>query len=151
MTEFSPGVVYFGCAAAAPQDALDGGLHSAVFGRTTALRLGLKPPAEAATGYAKAQSQEFYQQQQRALSKHIAESDVVVTTALVPGKRAPVLIPADGEGSFAERKHVGVARAESLLADVRTRWVVADHDVHAQYPDVVARLFHDFADSVPAK
>src|SRR5438105_9928700 len=51
--------------------------------------------AEATTGYAKAQSQEFYQQQQRALSKHIAESDVVVTTALVPGKRAPVLIPAD--------------------------------------------------------
>jgi NAD(P) transhydrogenase subunit alpha len=51
--------------------------------------------AQAATGYAKAQSDEFYQQQQRALGKHVAESDVVVTTALVPGKRAPVLITAE--------------------------------------------------------
>jgi NAD(P) transhydrogenase subunit alpha len=48
--------------------------------------------AEAATGYAKAQSEEFYQQQRRALGKHVAEADVVVTTALIPGKPAPLLI-----------------------------------------------------------
>lgn len=49
--------------------------------------------AEASTGYAKAQSEEFYRQQQEALGKHVGQSDVVITTALVPGKRAPVLIP----------------------------------------------------------
>jgi NAD(P) transhydrogenase subunit alpha len=51
--------------------------------------------AEASTGYAKAQSQEFYQQQQKALGKHVADSDVVITTALVPGKKAPILIPTE--------------------------------------------------------
>jgi len=48
--------------------------------------------AEAKTGYAKAQTEEFYQQQQRMMSHYVASADVVIPTALVPGKRAPVLI-----------------------------------------------------------
>src|SRR5262249_43016596 len=48
--------------------------------------------AEAKTGYAKAQSEEFYRQQQAMMTKWVAAADVVITTALVPGKRAPVLI-----------------------------------------------------------
>ena len=48
--------------------------------------------AEAKTGYAKAQSEEFYQQQQAADGASVAAADVVITTALVPGQRAPVLI-----------------------------------------------------------
>lgn len=48
--------------------------------------------AQAATGYAKEQSAEFYQKQQERMQQAIAASDVVITTALVPGKRAPVLI-----------------------------------------------------------
>jgi NAD(P) transhydrogenase subunit alpha len=48
--------------------------------------------AEANTGYAKAQSEEFYKQQQQLMLKSVAAADVVITTALVPGKRAPVLI-----------------------------------------------------------
>jgi NAD(P) transhydrogenase subunit alpha len=43
-------------------------------------------------GYAKAQSEEFYQQQQQMMAKSVAAADVVITTALVPGQRAPVLI-----------------------------------------------------------
>jgi NAD(P) transhydrogenase subunit alpha len=43
-------------------------------------------------GYARAQSQEFYQKQQELMTHHIASADVVIPTALVPGKRAPVLI-----------------------------------------------------------
>jgi NAD(P) transhydrogenase subunit alpha len=43
-------------------------------------------------GYAKAQSEEFYQKQQEFLAKTAQASDAVVTTALVPGKRAPILI-----------------------------------------------------------
>jgi NAD(P) transhydrogenase subunit alpha len=49
--------------------------------------------AEARTGYAKAQSEEFYRQQQELMAGRVAAADVVITTALVPGKRAPVLIP----------------------------------------------------------
>jgi len=48
--------------------------------------------AEDKSGYAKAQSEEFYKKQQEMMSKWLATSDVVITTALVPGQRAPVLI-----------------------------------------------------------
>jgi proton-translocating NAD(P)+ transhydrogenase subunit alpha len=48
--------------------------------------------AEARTGYAKAQSEEFYQKQRELMAKAVAAADVVITTALVPGKSAPVLI-----------------------------------------------------------
>ena len=48
--------------------------------------------AQDAGGYAKAQTEEFYARQRSELGKRIANSDVVVTTALVPGQRAPVLI-----------------------------------------------------------
>ena len=46
-------------------------------------------------GYAKAQDEEFYKKQRELLGKVIASSDVVITTAAVPGKKAPVLITAD--------------------------------------------------------
>ncbi|HEV8523071.1 MAG TPA: Re/Si-specific NAD(P)(+) transhydrogenase subunit alpha [Terriglobales bacterium] len=47
------------------------------------------------SGYAKAQSEEFYKQQQQMMAKSVAAADVVITTALVPGQRAPVLITED--------------------------------------------------------
>lgn len=49
--------------------------------------------AEAKTGYARAQSDDFYQRQRRALGQRVAQADAVITTALVPGQRAPLLIP----------------------------------------------------------
>jgi len=48
--------------------------------------------AQDKTGYAKAQSEEFYKKQQEMMGKYVAAADVVIPTALVPGKRAPVLI-----------------------------------------------------------
>jgi len=48
--------------------------------------------AEDAGGYAKAQTEEFYERQRRELGKRIAASDIVITTALVPGQPAPFLI-----------------------------------------------------------
>ena len=48
--------------------------------------------AQDAGGYAKAQTDEFYQKQRAELGKRLAHSDVVITTALVPGQRAPLLI-----------------------------------------------------------
>src|SRR6266851_20359 len=44
------------------------------------------------TGYAKAQTEEFYQKQQDLMKKSVAAADVVISTALIPGKPAPVLI-----------------------------------------------------------
>lgn len=43
-------------------------------------------------GYAKEQTAEFYQAEQAIISRYIKEADVVITTALIPGKRAPILI-----------------------------------------------------------
>lgn len=43
-------------------------------------------------GYAKEASPEFLRRQQELIAKHVSEADIVITTALVPGKRAPLLI-----------------------------------------------------------
>jgi H+-translocating NAD(P) transhydrogenase subunit alpha len=51
--------------------------------------------AEGQGGYARAMDQDFYKRQQAAMAKVVGESDVVITTAAVPGKRAPVLITRD--------------------------------------------------------
>ncbi len=57
------------------------------------VELGLETKeAEAKTGYAKAMSDEFYEKQRQMMNKVVAAADVVLPTALVPGKRAPVLI-----------------------------------------------------------
>jgi proton-translocating NAD(P)+ transhydrogenase subunit alpha len=48
--------------------------------------------AQDAGGYAKAQDESFYQKQRELLGRVVAESDVVITTAVVPGKRSPVLV-----------------------------------------------------------
>lgn len=43
-------------------------------------------------GYAKEVSAEYLQKQKELVSKHVAEADIVITTALVMGKKAPVLV-----------------------------------------------------------
>ncbi|MEK6202149.1 MAG: Re/Si-specific NAD(P)(+) transhydrogenase subunit alpha [Desulfobulbaceae bacterium] len=43
-------------------------------------------------GYAKEMSEEYKQKQAELISKHIAKSDVVIPTALIPGRKAPILI-----------------------------------------------------------
>ena len=48
--------------------------------------------AEDAGGYAKAMDEEFYRKQRELLARTLTENDVVITTAAVPGKKAPVLI-----------------------------------------------------------
>ncbi|MEW6193708.1 MAG: Re/Si-specific NAD(P)(+) transhydrogenase subunit alpha [Bacteroidota bacterium] len=43
-------------------------------------------------GYAKEQSADFLKKQKELMYKHITEADIVITTALIPGKKAPVLV-----------------------------------------------------------
>lgn len=43
-------------------------------------------------GYVKGVSEEFLKKQQELVSKHIKEADIVITTALIPGKKAPLLV-----------------------------------------------------------
>ena len=46
-------------------------------------------------GYIKGVSDEFLKKQQELVGKHVAEADIVITTALIPGKKAPVLVTED--------------------------------------------------------
>jgi hypothetical protein len=65
--------------------------------------------------------------------------------SVFPRVSVPVLLmPCEGESGTAKRD--AVAAAASGLPRSRTHWFVADHDVHAQYPDQVASvLLEEFA------
>jgi H+-translocating NAD(P) transhydrogenase subunit alpha len=43
-------------------------------------------------GYVKGLSEEFLKAQQQLVFKHVKEADIVITTALIPGRKAPVLV-----------------------------------------------------------
>ncbi len=65
--------------------------------------------AEDAGGYAKAQDESFYRRQRELLGKVVAESDVVITTAVVPGKKSPVLVT---------KEMVAAMRLGSVIVDL---------------------------------
>jgi NAD(P) transhydrogenase subunit alpha len=65
--------------------------------------------AEDAGGYARAQDEEFYRRQREQLARRVAASDVVITTALVPGQRAPLLI---------EESALAAMRPGSVIVDL---------------------------------
>ncbi len=51
--------------------------------------------AEGQGGYAAAQDESFYRRQRETMARVVAHSDVVITTAAIPGRKSPVLITAD--------------------------------------------------------
>ena len=60
------------------------------------VELPLQPgDAEDASGYAKALGEAFYRRQQELLAEVVAKADVVICTALIPGKPSPVLVTAE--------------------------------------------------------
>jgi NAD(P) transhydrogenase subunit alpha len=59
------------------------------------LELDFIPDAEAEGGYARPLTDEENEQVRQALAEAAARQDVIITTALVPGRRAPILITAD--------------------------------------------------------
>ena len=57
--------------------------------------------AEGQGGYAKAMGEDFYRKQRELLTEVIREQDVLITTAAVPGKKAPILVTAQMAGAMA--------------------------------------------------
>jgi NAD(P) transhydrogenase subunit alpha len=51
--------------------------------------------AQTTGGYAKEMSDDYKRQQAELVAGHIAKQDIVITTALIPGRKAPVLVNAD--------------------------------------------------------
>ena len=64
-------------------------------------------------GYAREVSKEFLEKQQALVRKHIKEADIVITTALVPGKKAPVLVTKDMVNSM---------KSGSVIVDMAVEW-----------------------------
>ena len=61
--------------------------------------------AQDARGYGRAQDETFYERQRELLGQVVAESDVVITAAVIPGKKSPVLVTArDGRADGARAR-----------------------------------------------
>ena len=87
--------------------------------------------AEDKGGYAKAQDESFYQRQRDMMKKVVASNDVVITTAVVPGKKAPVLVTAEMVRGMAPGSVVVDLAAErgGNCELTRPDEVVVEHDV----------------------
>jgi NAD(P) transhydrogenase subunit alpha len=57
--------------------------------------------AQDSRGYARAQDEAFYQRQRQLLGKAVADSDVVITAAVIPGKKPPLLVTKEMVASMA--------------------------------------------------
>jgi len=65
--------------------------------------------AETAGGYAKEMSDDYKRQQAALVAEHIKKQDIVITTALIPGRKAPVLVTAE---------HVASMKPGSVIVDL---------------------------------
>ena len=106
------------------------------------------PPAtaEGEGGYAKAQSEEQKARQQEMMAETIADSDVVITTANIPGRKAPVLVTAGQVASMRSGSVIvdlAAERGGNCEATVFDETVVTDNGVTvmgvANVPALVAR------------
>jgi len=68
--------------------------------------------AEAAGGYAKQLSEETHRRELAFIADHVRDADVVITTAAIPGKRAPVLITPRPCGDETGRGYRGSGRGD---------------------------------------
>jgi NAD(P) transhydrogenase subunit alpha len=69
-------------------------------GRFVELALEAKD-AQDAGGYARAQDESFYQRQRELLGQVVAQHDVVITAAVIPGKKSPILVTKEMVGAMA--------------------------------------------------
>ncbi len=112
---------------------------------------GTPPDAETKGGYANEATQEFLNKQREILTKHITTADVLITTALVPGKKAPLLVTAamrkgmkpgsvivDMAASMGGNVE-GTVKGERVLVDGVT--ILGDANLPAQVAGDASRMF----------
>jgi H+-translocating NAD(P) transhydrogenase subunit alpha len=87
--------------------------------------------AEDTRGYGTAQDEGFYVRQRELLGRAVAENDIVITTAVVPGKKAPVLITSDMIAKMAPGSVIVDLAAErgGNCEATRPGEIVVEHDV----------------------
>jgi NAD(P) transhydrogenase subunit alpha len=100
--------------------------------------------AEDAGGYARAQDETFYQRQREVLARVVAESEVVISAAVIPGKKSPILITADMVRSMSPGSVIVDLAAERGGNCELTR---AGEDIVAHGVTIIGRF--NLASSVP--
>ncbi|MGF7237437.1 MAG: NAD(P) transhydrogenase subunit alpha [Frankia sp.] len=114
--------------------------------------LGLETAAtEGSGGYAAAMDDDFYRRQRAALGAVVAAQDIVITTAQVPGRRAPILVTADMvHGMAAGSVIVDIAAAQGgncelsrpdEITDVGGVTILAPTNLPATVPAHASRLY----------
>jgi H+-translocating NAD(P) transhydrogenase subunit alpha len=101
--------------------------------------------AETAGGYAKEMSKEYQAKQAALVAEHIAKQDIVITTALIPGRPAPRLISAEMVASMKPGSVIvdlAVERGGNVEGAVAGKVVVTKNDVrivgHLNVPGRIA-------------
>jgi NAD(P) transhydrogenase subunit alpha len=77
--------------------------------------------AQDARGYATAQDETFYRRQRELLGQVIAQQDVVITTAVIPGKKAPTLVTKEMNGARLGHRRSSGRAGRKLRIDARGR------------------------------
>jgi NAD(P) transhydrogenase subunit alpha len=124
--------------------------------------------AQDARGYATAQDETFYQRQRELLGRVVAESDVVITTAVIPGKKPPVLVTEEmvksmapgsvivdlaaergGNCELTEASKVVVKHNVSLVGTINLASTVPYHASQMYGRNISTYLRHVFKDGKP--
>jgi len=112
---------------------------------------GTPPDAETRGGYAKETTLEFLKKQREILTTHIGQADVLITTALVPGKRAPVLVTTEMRKAMRPGSVIvdmaasqggnveGTVPGERAVVDGVT--IIGDTNLPAQKPSDASRTY----------
>ena len=98
---------------------------------------------KATGGYAKAQSEEFYRKQQEQMAERVAQANLIVTTAAIPGKPSPRLITADMVKMMKKGSVIvdlAAERGGNVEGTVRNEKVVKDGITIIGYTDHASRV-----------
>jgi len=87
----------------------------------------MEKDAETEGGYAKEMPPEYFEKQKAVVAEHIKKQDIVITTALIPGRKAPILVT---------KEMVASMRAGSVIVDLA---VEAGGNVEGSKPGKVAK------------
>ena len=107
------------------------------------LELNLKEDGEGTGGYAKEMSKEFIEAEMALFAKQAKEVDIIITTALIPGKKAPTLITKQMIESMKPGSVVVdlAAEAGGNIETIRPGEIYTYKDViHIGYTDLPSRL-----------
>jgi NAD(P) transhydrogenase subunit alpha len=125
--------------------------------------------AEDSRGYARTQDESFYQRQRELLARVVAESDVVIAAAVVPGAKSPVLVTREmiaamppgsvvvdlaaergGNCELTRAGEIVMERGVTINGTINLASTVPYHASQMYARNVSAFLIHVFKDGVPS-